>query len=410
MKVIHIATTDFGGAAKGMLGLHQALLNIGVDSKILVAEKHSNNNYVVEMAPNIGVIKYSKHKVFRKIQKLLRKKGFFLTNKEKWDIIIRKVDAIHRASCYTSVYSNYDILDHELVKSADIIHLHWVGGFVDYPSFFGHVSKPVLWTIRDENPGLGGFHYRAERDQLLSFYREVENHFCNIKRQYIKDIGYLYLNNLSNQMMDFCSSVDFLSPHPMYKIYNSLDPQSYKLIDRSIAKAALGLSEKDIVVSFVSVVLSDYRKNLSKLVSAIGNQDIKLVCVGKNDFFKESSDNILCLGMIESEELMSIVYSASDVFVSPSLQESFGKTIVESLLCGTPVVTTNVGIAPEIISKDNGMIVSDTSVETIAKAIKTVLSRYYDRDLVRRYMVELFSPGVIANQYLDVYQEMLSKL
>ena len=116
MKVIHIATTDFGGAAKGMLGLHQALLNIGLDSKILVAEKHSNNNYVVEMAPNIGVIKYSKHKVFRKIQKLLRKKGFFLTNKEKWDKIIRKVDAIHRASCYTSVYSNYDILDHELVK------------------------------------------------------------------------------------------------------------------------------------------------------------------------------------------------------------------------------------------------------------------------------------------------------
>ena len=53
--------------------------------------------------------------------------------------------------------------DHPIVRSADIINLHWVAGFIDYATFFKRLSgKRIFWTVHDMNPFLGGFHYDLE--------------------------------------------------------------------------------------------------------------------------------------------------------------------------------------------------------------------------------------------------------
>ena len=83
MKIVHIATTDFGGAALGMLNLHYALLDAGVDSKILVASKATACDMVFQIQPNFDQFHFSKNKIIRKIQKILRKKGYLLSARER---------------------------------------------------------------------------------------------------------------------------------------------------------------------------------------------------------------------------------------------------------------------------------------------------------------------------------------
>lgn len=410
MKVIHIATSDCGGAALGMISLHHALLEAGVESRILVAIKTSFEETIVQMQPNYDQFAFSKNIILRKFQKILRKRGYLLSEREKWDRKVSQVPVEKRSSCFTSPFSQYNILENSLVQESDIIHLHWVGDFIDYPSFFKNVNKPVVWTIRDENPGLGGFHYRKERELLYFAYKIVEDHYVSIKKDCLYQNKSLALINLSDYMMNFCQSVDYLSQKPSYKIYNVVDGKKFSIIDHHAARKALCVPEDAFVVSFVSVTLSDYRKNLDKVIDALkqlGNNWI-LLCVGQNGSFVCDDCRVCCYGPIADSRLMSIVYSASDVFVTPSLQESFGKTTIEALLCGTPVIASATGIAPEIINNANGIVLDEITDISILEALRFIQSNNYDRESIRDCVFDKFCPQRIAQEHIAVYNKVAS--
>ena len=84
MKVLHITTNDFGGAGLAVLRIHRALINQGVESRVLVSSKHSQENYVYEFRSTpINAYKPPQNHILRKIKKILRKRGYFLTKKEQ---------------------------------------------------------------------------------------------------------------------------------------------------------------------------------------------------------------------------------------------------------------------------------------------------------------------------------------
>lgn len=410
MKIVHIATTDFGGAAKGLLNLHYALLEQGVDSKILVAEKTTHIDSVYLMEPNYQLFKWSKHRLVKKVQKILRRRGKLKTIPEYWLDRIRLVDTPCHNICFTSPFSQYDITQHPLVQQADIIHLHWVGGFLDYPSFFKKIKQPVVWTLRDENPGLGGFHYLSDKKTHGQYYSEIEEAFLDAKKNAIDGFDNITLVALSDEMLNFCHNVDFLEQKRIVKIYNVIDDSAFHCINRETARKALNLDIDTPVVSFVSVSLKDHRKGLSELMEAVKTiqQPIKILCVGINDFFQKREGRVTCYGQIENSDILSLIYSASDVFITPSQQESFGKTTVEALLCGAPVISTPTGIAPEIINKENGKLLKNTAPQEIAQAILTALDTKYDRESIRKRTVLLFNPARIAEQHFDLYKSLLN--
>lgn len=409
MKVVHIATTDFGGAALGMLNLHEALVSLGVESNILVAQKTTHLDSVVCINPNHNLYHWSNNKIVRKVQKTMRRRGLWLTKVEEWDKEIEKASANHQSICYTSPFSCYDLAKHPLIVDADIVHLHWVGNFLDYPSFFNAVDKSIVWTLRDENPGLGGFHYTSDKNNFDNYYYHIERYFLETKRQALIQRDDIALIALSDIMKSFCSNVDFLKNKKIIKIYNPLDGKLFNAIDREKAKEALDIPSDSLVISFVSVSLKDHRKGLAQLIEAIKILDrpIKLLCVGINDFFTEKDSDIICYGLLENTQLLSLIYSASDIFVTPSSQESFGKTTIEAMLCGTPVISTATGVAPEIIDKDSGFIINSTEPTEIAHAIKEVSERGYDCASIRAKTLQLFDPISIAQQHLDLYNSLL---
>ena len=173
----------------------------------------------------------------------------------------------------------------------------------------------------------------------------------------------------------------------------------------------MGFHVDDILISFVACNLDEKRKGLKQVVDALKlleDKRIKLLCIGHSPT-RMDVPNIFLGGSITDTQKMSLVYSASNVFVAPSSQESFGKTIVEALYCGTPVVCTPVGIAPEIINRSNGLLCKTGGAVDVADAIREVLRRKYDGEKIRKEALGRFSSGLIAKQYFDLYSNILKK-
>lgn len=405
MKVVHIAVSDGGGAGMGMMNQHHALLALGVDSRVVVARKTSSDPTVAEMRPNRNL--WGGNRVAGFVQKALRRAGITFNDYDRWHHRIYKSQR-RQSVQFSQPCSQYDVLSHPLVADADIVNLHYVSEFVDLPSFFAGINKPVVWTMRDENPGLGGFHYQSIKQHYYQAFAPIEDAFVGVKRAAIGSCRNLHIVSLSDEMRQFCQGVDFLSDKPNVKIYNAISPDDYQPIGRAEARRQLGLAADDVVLAFVSCHLGEGRKGFQLVREAIrllGDDRVKLLCVGRCDEAIEEP-GIITLDTVADRRRLSAVYSAADAFVNASSQESFGKTVVEALYCGTPVVSTPTGIAPEIINQKNGRLCSERTPEAIAAAIAEVLASSYDAQAIRRDAVGKFAPDAVAKQYLNLYNSL----
>ena len=116
-------------------------------------------------------------------------------------------------------------------------------------------------------------------------------------------------------------------------------------------------------------------------------------------------------GRVDHQQL-PLYYNAADLVVMPSLYESFGLVCLEALACGTPVVSTNVGIMPSILDGEtNGATISDASPRSLATAIENFFSNKRSPALnsqqIRQTVVK-FSWQHVATETLLAYDEMLS--
>jgi glycosyltransferase involved in cell wall biosynthesis len=97
------------------------------------------------------------------------------------------------------------------------------------------------------------------------------------------------------------------------------------------------------------------------------------------------TDRVRFLGRLSQEQLVEY-YCAADVFVLSSSREGIANVIMESMACGTPVVATAVGGAPEVITvPEAGVLVEQRTPGAIADAIARLLADLPAREATRRF-------------------------
>ena len=160
MKVVHLNTSDFGGAAIAAIQLHEALLEQGVESDLLTLNKTRNDvprhhrvaPFDLGGSPTIDMLRYKARRAME-VLGVLEDRRNAPDNKAL-------LDRPPGHEIFTVPYSYFQILDHPLVQAADVIHLHWVSyGMVDQRAFFLACTKRVVWTMHDMNPFTGGCHH-----------------------------------------------------------------------------------------------------------------------------------------------------------------------------------------------------------------------------------------------------------
>ncbi len=116
------------------------------------------------------------------------------------------------------------------------------------------------------------------------------------------------------------------------------------------------------------------------------------------------------LGFLSSEDQVSLLANAS-AFVFPSLSEGFGLPVLEAMACGTPVITSNCSVLPEVAG-DAALLVDPQSVEEIAAGIRRLLTdNAYAEELIRRgyRRAQDFSWKQTAAKTMEVYQQVLAE-
>jgi glycosyltransferase involved in cell wall biosynthesis len=169
----------------------------------------------------------------------------------------------------------------------------------------------------------------------------------------------------------------------------------------------------------------DKSKNISGLLLAIqklATRRTDFICrlVGDGPDFDKLKQFAESLGLKEplleftglklDDELVT-VFSQADFLVVSSRYETFGTVIVESLSCGLPVVSTSVGIAPEIIDSRNGMIVPAGDENALMETIDRMLDqcRHYSREEVRSTIAGKFDKEKVGEMISNVYSQVLRK-
>ena len=136
-----------------------------------------------------------------------------------------------------------------------------------------------------------------------------------------------------------------LSPVP-------IDMSIFRRTDKAMAKRRLGWRANDGYVLYVGRL--EERKGFQYLVEALHMlasryPRVHLVAVGYGSLSTESTDDIIFVGRARYFDL-SMYYNAADICVLPSLGETWGRVVLESLACGTPVIATPTGCVPTLVN------------------------------------------------------------
>ena len=394
MKVVHICTIDSGGAGLCCLRIHNSLLKQGIDSHVLVLEKKSDDPKVIGYGKK-------RYKIWRIVNKVFRILHIDVTDFNKVFLLSQE------SACYTTPTSIIDVSRHPLVQSADVIHLHWVNRFVDYPSFFRKVQKPIVWTLHDENLFLGIAHYQNAviKDSPL------EEKYYRVKYNSIKEIKNLGIVFLSQMMYQQYVGHEMISNASKCIINNSVDCNLFKPIKKIEARKYYNISPNAKVFLFVAATITDKRKGFSFLLEALKNikePDTLILAVGRH---KSDIDlpNVILTGEINDVQSLSRAYSCADYFVMPSMQEAFAQIPLEAMACGLPCIVFPVSGTEELITSINGVRCNGFTTDDLVEGIEKAFDSTYDGNLIREYTMNNFSPESIADKYAIFYDKMMSE-
>lgn len=422
MKILHISTHKEGGAANAAIRLHESMLKYGLDSVFLTlksSNKKISNHFLYDGTyqkkdldyPLLTFKNLVKEKVFKKFKK--QKEIIDAKNKER---LMYSTPTVQNNNVSFTLFSYldtiYDITTTTQYQEADIIHLHWVADFLDYKSFFSKVNKPIVWTFHDENPYLGGFHYQDDVDNNLETHFLKEREFIELKKSLIQPINKISIVSPSQWIAKNTMKSEVFRNKMVDVIRYTLDSSVFKIRDKSFSRGLFQLPLDKKIILITSYDLSTPRKGVKYVLELINkpiSDDFLFVFAGSNLHINKS--NVISVGMVTDEILLSSLYSAADYFLLPSLIDNLPNTLLESLFCGTPVIAFKIGDFEDLFhGNDFGILVDSGDVSSLSLVLEKIKNEEikFDTFKIVKNATNIFSGDKVVRQYLEKYKFLLN--
>ena len=413
MNVLQITSKSKGGAGIAALRLHKALRAHGISSAFLSKDLTVDFNDKVISDPFFS---YKRSSIIKR--SLLKIKSLFILNTyQKINNRISEHSDHLKYEMLSLPFSIYQLNKHILVQEADIINLHWVGGILDYDSFFRNIKKPIVWTLHDMNPFLGMFHYKEDEQTNMKYISEQDAKIKKFKRKAIESVKHGAVISPSKWLLNEALNSKIFHLFKFKEcIPNAIDLDVFKPLDKNNLRRKRSIPESDLVILFISGDIECRRKGLDLLLDAINQLDhisLTVLTVGKGELdVTHESIKMISLGLFESESEMSECYSLADVFVLPSREDNLPNVMLESFACGTPVISFAIGGVKEHVKEGlNGYLSNDI----FASSLKNSIQRFNDqrenfsRDDIREYAEKHFNFKEQAKKYLKIYLNLLNE-
>lgn len=408
MKILHIVSGELrGGAARGAYCLHQGLKELGVESKIF-----TNSRITLDDGSVISATQSKKNKITNLIRSQL-------------DNILLSWYTKRNKTIFSSGIFGLDFTKTKEYHEADIIHLHWINGsFVNIKNL-SKIDKPIVWTMRDMWPMTGGCHYAmgcekyktgcGSCEQLNSHRKyDLSKFIIYRKKKYlpegVKVIG------ISHWLSDEAKKSELFRKLDVRTISNNINTRDFFPIKKDIAKDVLGIKTDKKIILVGSTSLKDFYKGFNKYIEAIGYLDKEkyFLC-----FFGDIEKSIIeslgfeykSFGYLNDNISLRLAYSCANVFVAPSLMDAFGKTLAESMACGTPVVCFDATGPKDIVThKVDGYKALPFDSKDLANGIESILNTQNYKELctnAREKVLREYDCIVVGKKYIELYDEIL---
>ncbi len=309
----------------------------------------------------------------------------------------------------------------------DIIHLHNLhGGYINIPLLFKyikHSDAKIFWTLHDCWSFTGhcshfeyinchrwkrGCHNCPQLNEYPKSCVDRTKTMYKLKKKWFSDIENLTLITPSQWLARLVKQ-SFLSEYPIKVINNGIDLSVFKPTESDFKK--IYNCEDKFVILGVAFGWGKKSKGLDVFIELSKRLDdrFQIVVVGTDDEVdRQLPENIISIHKTQNQKELAEIYTASDLFVNPTREEVFGLVNIESLACGTPVITFDSGGSSEIPDETCGVVIPK---DDIVEMISQILSIYNNNNFTLQACLEhakSFNMYDKYKEYLDLYERQIN--
>ena len=263
-------------------------------------------------------------------------------------------------------YINVEML-FDWIKSRPQMEVRWTlhdcWAFTGHCSHFSYVNCDRWKTCCEKCVQIEQYP-KAYKDRSRENYVRKKKAFCGVKNLTLIVPSKWLKKNVEKS---------FLKEYPIEVRYNTVDETVFKRTESDFRQKH-NLEGKTIVLGVASIWTE--RKGLSDFVElrAMLDETYAIVLVGLTDKQAQSlPPDIICIARTNSKQELAEIYTAADVFINPSREETFGLTTLEALSCGTPAIVYKNTACEEVINHYGNGVAVETAVSALSDAIEAVL-------------------------------------
>lgn len=354
MRIVQFnATCGIGSTGKIAVGVSRLLSADGIENYII----YSNRSNGYELGISCSDNKYIKLQALK--SRLFGNYGF--NSKKATKRIIKELERIQ----------------------PDVVHLHNIHGHdCDLKMLFTYFKKSktkLVWTFHDcwaftgycthfTMAGCDKWKSKCSdcvQKREFSWFFDKSGKLFEKKKKLFSNLD-LTIVTPSRWLADLVRQ-SFLKEYPVEVINNGIDLDIFKPT-QSDFRQKYSLEDKKLLLG-VSFDWGE-RKGLDVFIELAKRlpDDYKIILVGTNDAVDgRLPENILSIHRTQNQNELAEIYSAADLFVNVTREDTYPTVNMEAIACGTPVLTFKTGGSPEMLDKSCGSVIECNDVDTLEK-------------------------------------------
>lgn len=400
MKVVQINTANFGSTGNIMLGIGRLLEAQGDTTYYCVAKSRSNLKKTVDNRIFTGsIFDRNVHLLLSYITGFNGCFSYFQTIK-----LIRQLKAIR----------------------PDVIHLHNLhNGYINIPVLFSYIKEtnvPVVWTLHDcwaftgqcphftmvkcERWKTGCHDCPSYRNYPASRVDRTKTMWA-FKKKWFSGVENMTIVTPSQWLADLVKE-SYLKDYPVKVIHNGIDLSVFKPTPSDFRQAHEIPAHKFMLLGVAFGW--EKRKGLDvfvELSKRLDPEKYQIVLVGTDDAVdKTLPGNILSIHRTQNQQELAEIYMAADLFVNPTREDNYPTVNMESIACGTPVLTFRTGGSPECINDVSGAVVECDDIDAMEREIIFISQKRPFEAKVCMDRAKQFDKEKRFVEYLELYRTL----
>ena len=156
-----------------------------------------------------------------------------------------------------------------------------------------------------------------------------------------------------------------------------------------------------------------YRKGFYEFIklSSKLNKDFAIVLVGVDyKLQKKLPKNVISIKKTSDQAKLAEIYSSANLYLNLTFEDTFPTTNIESIACGTPVITYNAGGSPETIKNSGGIVINPGDIDTLIKTLEKIKNQSLimtSKNELRIFAEKNFNKDNNFNKYIKLYRSVL---